>query len=157
MLFTRTPSDLDGVLVPPRAAPARMYPFITRQDPTISRLAPNVPPQCLRNAQMFFFRNLAEDDFVGLHQLKDRSAQNKVLLLRITRISASKNAASQTRGANGKDNKQNVRTIGYSRLFTLVDPFSPEGDNSCFVLFGQGHGSQIFGLDDLSKSDGQIR
>ena len=74
-----------------------------------------------------FFFNLAEDDFVGLHQLKDRSALNKVLLLRIARISASKNAASQTRGANRKDNKRNVRTVGYSRLFTLVDPFAPEG------------------------------
>ena len=133
-----------------------MYPFVTRQDPTISRLAPNVMPQCLHNAQMFF-RNLAEDDFVGLHQLKERSARNKVLLLRIARISASKNVASQTRGANGKDNKRNVRTVGYSRLFTLVDPTAPEGDNCCFVLFGQGHGSQIFGLDDLSKSDGRIR
>jgi len=141
---------------PPRAGPARMYPFNARQDSTISRLAPNVPPQLLQCAQRFF-GNLAEDDFVGLHQLKDRSGHNKVLLLRVARISASKNVASQTRGANGKDNKQNVRTVGYSRLFTLVDPFAPEGDNSCFVLFGQGHGSQIFGLDYLSKSDGRIR
>ena len=73
-----------------------------------------------------FFGNLAEDDFVGLHQLKDRSARHKVLLiLRIARISASKNVASQTRGANGKDNKQHVRTVGYSRLFTLIDPYAP--------------------------------
>lgn len=148
--------DADREQQPPRAAPARMYPFIMRQDPTISRLVPNVPPQYLRKAQQFF-GNLAEDDFVGLHQLKDRSARHKVLILRIARISASKNVASQTRGANGKDNKRNVRTVGYSRLFTLIDPSAPEGDNACFVLFGQGHGAQIFGLDGLSKSDGRIR
>ena len=147
--------DADREQQPPRAAPARIYPFIMRQDPTISRLVPNVPSQCLRKAQQFF-GNLADNDFVGLHQLQDRSAWNKILILRIARISASKNVASQTRGANGKDNKRNIRTVGYSRLFTLVDPFAPEGDNTCFVLFGQGHGAQIFGLDDLSKSDGQI-
>lgn len=149
-------TDTDREQQPPRAAIARTYPFITRQDPSISCLVPNVPPQCLCRAQQFF-GNLAEDAFVGLHHLKDRSAWNKVLILCIARISASKNVASQTRGANGKDNKQNVRTAGYTHLFTCIDSFASEGDNACFILFGQGHGGQIFGLDDLSKSDGQIR
>ena len=97
-------ANADREQQPPRFAIARTYPFITRQDPSISRLVLNVPPQCLRKAQQFF-GNLAEDAFVGLHQLKDRSARNKVLILRIARISASKNVASQTRGANGKDKR----------------------------------------------------
>ena len=148
--------DDDREQQPARAEPARMYPFVTRQNPTIPRLVSNVPSQCLRKAEQFF-GNLADNDFVGLHQLQDRSGRNKILILRIARITAAKNVASQTKGANGTDNKRNIRTVGYSRLFTLVDPFAPEGDNTCFVLFGQGHGAQIFGLDDLSKSDGRIR
>ena len=149
-------ADADREQQPPRAAPERIHPFNAHQEPSISRLELNVPPQRLLCAQQFF-SNLLDNPFVGLHQLKDCSGRNKVLGLRVARISASKNVLSQTRGTNGKDNKQNVRTVNYSCLFTLVDPTAPEGDNACFVLFGQGHGAQIFGMDDLSKSDGRIR
>ena len=149
-------ANADGAQQPPRDEPARIYPFNTRQEPSISRLQPNVPPQRLICAQRFF-RNLPDNSFVSLQDLKDRSGRNKVIVLHIARISPSKNVPSQMKGANGKDNKRNVRTVGYSRLFTLIDPFAPEGDNACFVLFSQGHGAQIFGMDDLSKSDGRIR
>ena len=77
-------------------------------------------------------------------------------VLKIARISPSKNVASNARGTNGSDKRQNSRAVNYTHLFTLIDHNAPEGDNACFILFGQGNGSQIFGMDDLSKSDGQI-
>ena len=69
---------------------------------------------------------------------------------------ASKNVASQTRGANGKDNKQNIRTVGYSCLFTRIDPFAPEGDNACFILFGQGPGGSLDWMTYLKVMDNSL-
>ena len=81
-------ANADGAQEPPRDEPARIYPFNTRQEPSISRLQPNVPPQRLICAQRFFM-NLPDDSFVSLQDLKDRSGWNKVIVLRIARISPS--------------------------------------------------------------------
>ena len=79
------------------------------------------------------------------------------MILQIASITPAKNVTSNARGTNGSNNRRNSRAVNYTRLFTLIDLNAPEGDNACFILFGQGNGSQIFGMDDLSKSDGRIR
>ena len=115
--------------------PARDFPFNTRYLATAINFEPDVTPHLLPQATLMLV-GVYSENFCSLMDVKHGAEKGMMMILQIARITPSKNVASNARGTNGSDKRQTSRAVNYTCIFTLIDPNAPEGDNTCFILFG---------------------